>query len=299
SVINLEGHGREPMRSGFDLSQTVGWFTSMYPVGLDVGMIDLEDALSGGSALGRAVKQIKEQLRAVPGRGLGYGLLRYVHPEAGPRLAGWPEPQISFNYLGRFVSGKTENSAYAPESRIGGEGNAAMPMSHLVEINAVTLESPEGPRLSATWNWAEAHMKEDEVRQLTQGWQAALEALVCHVEQAGAGGHTPSDFPLVSLTQAQVERLEARYPHLEEILPLSPLQEGLMFHALYDETARDIYTVQMFVEFEGHLDGGRLRTAAEAMLKRHANLRAIFTHEGLSQPVQIIAGNVELPWFEM
>ena len=68
----------------------MGWFTSLYPVRLDPGLLDLEEALSGGPALGRALKTIKEQLRAVPGKGLGYGLLRYLNDETAAELAGAP-----------------------------------------------------------------------------------------------------------------------------------------------------------------------------------------------------------------
>src|SRR6516165_6575571 len=78
-VVDVEGHGREEVWSDIDLSRTVGWFTSLYPVRLDVGGVDVEEALGGGAALGRALKRIKEQLRAVPGNGLGYGLLRYLN----------------------------------------------------------------------------------------------------------------------------------------------------------------------------------------------------------------------------
>src|SRR5262249_420702 len=78
-VVDVEGHGREEVWPDIDLSRTVGWFTSLYPVRLDVGGVDVEEALGGGAALGRALKRIKEQLRAVPGNGLGYGLLRYLN----------------------------------------------------------------------------------------------------------------------------------------------------------------------------------------------------------------------------
>ena len=88
-----------------DLTRTVGWFTSLYPVRLDPGPLDLEEALSAGAPLGRALKTIKEQLRAVPGKGLGYGLLRYLNAETAAKLAGLPAPQLGFNYLGRFAGG--------------------------------------------------------------------------------------------------------------------------------------------------------------------------------------------------
>ena len=103
-LLDLEGHGREEMFADVDLSRTVGWFTSLFPVRLDAGALDLEEALAGGPALGRALKRIKEQLRAVPDNGLGYGLLRYLNAETAAQLAGFAAPQLGFNYLGRFAA---------------------------------------------------------------------------------------------------------------------------------------------------------------------------------------------------
>src|SRR6266566_4849023 len=93
-LVDVEGHGREEVSADIDLSRTVGWFTSLYPVRLDVGGVDVEEALGGGAALGRALKLIKEQLRGVPGNGLGYGLLRYLNPRTGSQLASFAAPQI-------------------------------------------------------------------------------------------------------------------------------------------------------------------------------------------------------------
>ena len=97
-------------------------------------------------------------------------------------------------------------------------------------------------------------LAEEAVRDLAQRWFQALEALVRHAAQPGAGGRTPSDLPLVALSQAEIERLEHLYPDLDDILPLSPLQEGLLFHALYDAQAPDVYTVQLVIGLEGPLD---------------------------------------------
>ena len=86
-LLDLEGHGREEIFADVDLSRTVGWFTSLFPVRLDPGALDLDEALAGGPALGRALKLIKEQLRALPDNGLGYGLLRYLNPQTASQLA--------------------------------------------------------------------------------------------------------------------------------------------------------------------------------------------------------------------
>ena len=280
-LLDLEGHGREEglaarkvgraeVSGAVDLTRTVGWFTSLYPVRLDPGPLDLEEALSGGPALGRALKTIKEQLRAVPGKGLGYGLLRYLNGETAAELAGLPAPQLGFNYLGRFAAGG-DGADWAPAdldesadgcqrggaARLGG-GDPAMPLAHVIEINALTLDGADGPRLTANWTLAPALLDEAAVRDLAETWFRALTALVRHAAQPGAGGRSPSDVALVDLTQGEIERLERRVSGtIEDILPLSPLQEGLLFHALYDAQGPDVYTVQLELELEGALDAGR------------------------------------------
>ena len=111
-----------------------------------------------------------------------------------------------------------------------------------------------------------------------------------------AGGRGPDAFPLVVLSQAEIDRLERQYPQIEDILPLSPLQEGLLFHALYDAQAPDLYTVQLVLALQGPLDGVMLQAAVQALIGRHASLRAAFQHENLSRPVQVILPKVVPPW---
>src|SRR5262245_30087161 len=296
-LIDVEGHGREEVLAEIDLSRTVGWFTSLFPVRLDIGAFDVEEALAGGAALGRALKGIKEQLRAVPHNGLGYGLLRYLNAQTGPQLAGFAAPQIGFNYLGRFAGPAGTEWARAPEAvGLGGGGDAGMPLAHCIEVNALTLEEAEGAKLTAHWSWAPALVTRGQVQDLAERWFGALEALVRHTEAAGAGGRSPSDLPLVSLSQAEIEGLEREYPQLEDVLPLSPLQEGRLFHALYDAPAPGVYTVRLGLGLEGRLGGGALEAAVAALLARHASLRAGFRHETLSRPVQVILPKVIPRW---
>jgi non-ribosomal peptide synthase protein (TIGR01720 family) len=205
-LVDVEGHGREEIFAGIDLSRTVGWFTSLYPVRLDAGSLDLAAALAGGAALGTAVKRIKEQLHAVPDHGLGYGLLRHLNEESAAVLRALPQPQLGFNYLGR-LAGDGSAEGNVP----GGGSDAAMPLAHVLEVNALTLDGRSGPSLGATWTWAPALLGESEVRALAQGWFAALEALVRHADTPEAGGRTPSDLPLVALSQDEIEGLERAY----------------------------------------------------------------------------------------
>jgi non-ribosomal peptide synthase protein (TIGR01720 family) len=208
-LINVEGHGREEAFAELDVSRTVGWFTSLFPVRLEVGSIDLGDALEGGADMGRALKQIKEQLRALPDNGIGYGLLRYLNGETAKALASLPAPQICFNYLGRFAAPADQDWAPSAEGGVlRGGGDREMPLAHAIELSAITRDLSDGPELSANWSWAGELFSEGEIEELAQGWFRALRSLVCHALRPDTGGLTPSDLPLVSLDQGQIEQLE-------------------------------------------------------------------------------------------
>ena len=164
-----------------------------------------------------------------------------------------------------------------------------MPLAHGLEVNALTLDARDGATLSATWSWAPALLARGRRFAIWRSAGSRRWRRWCAMRrQPGAGGRTPSDLPLVALSQAEIERLESRYPQIEDILPLSPLQEGLLFHALYDAQAPDVYTVQLVLGLDGPLDAAALEAAVRALLARHASLRAGFQHENLSRPVQII-----------
>jgi len=301
----VEGHGREEIIDGVDLSRTVGWFTSVFPVRLDPGL-DAEQARAGDPALlGKALKRVKEQLRAAPHHGVGYGALRYLNPQTRPVLAGLPHPQIGFNYLGRFTTptttgiGQSAEWAIAPETgMLGGGSDEAMPLAHGLELTTITTDHPDGPQLHAIWSWASGLWSPSDVEELAQQWASILTLLAAHAESPGTGGHTPTDFPLVSLSQGEVEKLEAARPGLRDVWPLVPMQEVLVAHELGDEQVPDAYMTQLVMELRGALDSDALRAAAETLLRRHPNLRVGFWFEGLGKPVQFVPEDVELLWSE-
>ncbi|SOB81286.1 non-ribosomal peptide synthase domain TIGR01720/amino acid adenylation domain-containing protein [Streptomyces sp. 1331.2] len=211
-LLDLEGHGREEhLVDGAELSRTVGWFTNLYPVRLHTGRADLTEALAGGPAAGTALKAVKEQLRAVPDKGMGYGLVRRLNPATAPGFDGLPDPQVAFNYLGRFTTGGAGPVAdWTPLSGIDAvPGDPAhLPLAHPLELNARTEDGPDGPRLVAFWTWAGDVLDETEVQQLAGLWFQALEALVTHAHDPLAGGLTPSDVSLSSITQDEIEAFE-------------------------------------------------------------------------------------------
>ncbi|MEV0848417.1 amino acid adenylation domain-containing protein [Streptomyces sp. NPDC049954] len=220
-LVDLEGHGREQIAEHLDLSRTVGWFTSLYPVRLDPGPLDgFAPGHFDAAVVERALKRVKEQLRAVPDHGVGYGMLRYLNPATRSRLAAAPQPQIGFNYLGRYAAspGTPDGSGDAGadwEVLLDGGGPRSqdpdMPVHHVVDINAHTEDLPDGPRLVTRWTWPGDLLKDEDVEALSEGFGSALRALAEYAERPEAGGWTPSDLPLVSLNQAQIDRLQNKW----------------------------------------------------------------------------------------
>ncbi|MGV9775910.1 amino acid adenylation domain-containing protein, partial [Streptosporangium sp. NPDC003464] len=282
-LIDLEGHGREDVFPGVDLSRTVGWFTAMHPARIDAGPVDWSDLRNGGPAAAQAVKRVKEQLRALPDS-LSYGLLRYLNPGTAPVLAALPRPEIGFNYLGRITAsgGDWEPDIDGPSGGLSGGQDADAPLRHGIEITAVAL----GDTLRVTWTWDPGHYAEDRIAELATAWSEALTGISRHT----GGALTPSDVT-APLTQ---DDLDALGPDLQDAWPLAPLQRGLFFHSLL---AVDVYTAQLVLDLTGPLDAARLRAAAEHLLRRHPNLRASF--ELREEPVQLVHRRVEVPWREV
>ncbi|MFI6867093.1 amino acid adenylation domain-containing protein [Nocardia sp. NPDC050406] len=292
TVLTLEGHGREEsVLPGADISRTVGWFTSVYPVALDLGGIDLDDAFAGGPAAGAALKAVKEQLRAIPDKGVGYGMLRYLHADAAAALADAPTPPLSFNYLGRTGAGGS--GPWLPR-RFAATQDDRAPLAAVVDINALHTDAG----LEVTWAYASRILTETQVRELAELWERALVALTTHARRAGSGGHSPSDFALVAVSQPQIDSWEREYPNLHEVWPLSPLQYGLLFHARYDSDTADGYTVQTRLALAGRVDAARLRTAAQALVDRHETARTAFV-ETPDGPRQLVLSNAEIVWQEV
>ncbi|MFD3838109.1 amino acid adenylation domain-containing protein [Streptomyces sp. NPDC058642] len=207
-LVGVEGHGREEgIAEGVDLSATVGWFTTFHPVGIDPGPLDLGEALDGGPAAGTALKRVKEQLRAVPDGGLGYGLLRHLDPDTAAVLEKLPQPQVAFNYLGRFTASACADDPWdlAPEDPM---LPLAGPARFGLEINAVAVDGDDGLRLHISAAWPESFLTPAEATDLLALWERALHGLVRHAGESPAGGLTPSDLPLVELTQEDIDDFE-------------------------------------------------------------------------------------------
>ncbi len=291
--VELEGHGREDLFEDVDLSRTVGWFTSIFPVFLDLGeTIKARDSL----------KVVKEQLRAVPQNGLGYGLLRYAGAEGGEPggaaalLAALPRPAVSFNYLGQFGEGGDAGSLFAPAAESAGEVRArSWKRHHRLEINGLVA----GGQLRLQWRYSRDQYHRSSIETLAASYLAELRALLAQAHGETADLYTPSDFPLIQADQRQLDRLIARLTHgrerIEDIYPASPMQQGMLLRSL-QEPGSGVYVEQLSCEIEGSLDLGAFLAAWQQVVERHPVLRTAFDWESLDEPVQVVFRQILLPF---
>ncbi|MEW5931095.1 MAG: amino acid adenylation domain-containing protein [Gemmatimonadota bacterium] len=284
-LLDLEGHGREPLFADLDPSRTVGWFTSLFPVRLEAA----DDTA-------QLIKSVKERLRALPGKGIGFGLLRYLgSDEARERLAALPAPEVQFNYLGRFDADGAPDALFRPAAESAGAARAASaPRRYLLEVNAAVA----GGQLQASWTYSEAVHRADTVRGLAEGWLAALRELIAHCTAPGAGGPTPSDFPLLGIGQAELDRLAAGFGgRVEDAYPLSPLQQGMLFHSR-EAPDESNYFEQFTFHLAGALAPAVMRRAWQAVVDRHDVLRTAFVRRPTGEDVQVVLRGVEVPFAE-
>ncbi|MGN8262169.1 amino acid adenylation domain-containing protein, partial [Pseudomonas sp. SMSB3] len=281
ALVQLEGHGREDLFDGVDLSRTVGWFTSLFPV-----------ALTPTADLATSLKAIKEQLRAVPHRGIGHGALRYLgSAEQRAALQALPQPRVTFNYLGQFDQGFGEERLFAPApEHVGATQAGDTPLGNWLSVNGQVL----GGELELGFTFSHEMFDHAVIASLADDYAQALTALVDHCLDSQAGGATVSDFPLAGLTQAQLEALPVDLREVQDIYPLSPMQEGMLFHSLYDGQAGS-YINRLRLDLDD-LDPDRFLQAWQQALDQHEALRAGFVWEqGLEAPRQVVLRHVQLP----
>ena len=279
---NLEGHGREPLLRDLDLSRTVGWFTSIFPVRLDL------PATEGDWLPGESLKYVKEQLRHIPRRGIGYGALRYL--AGAGELASRPEPDMVFNYMGQFdqvLAGSTL-FGFAPEST-GPWHSPFQQRRYALEVNGMVTAGC----LELTWTYAPAAYTAAELEKLTREFLLALRALIAHCQSPNAGGRTPSDFPLARLDQTTVDRIMAWRPEIQDVYPLSPIQS--LFYSVNPGTMLSEFD-QWHCRLNGPLVIDAFQHAWHDTVRRHSILRSAIYSDGLGEPLQVVLRQVKLPW---
>ncbi|NJO81279.1 MAG: amino acid adenylation domain-containing protein [Blastochloris sp.] len=288
--IELEGHGRVDLFDDVDISRTVGWFTTKYPVLLQ----------NRHSDIGAHVCAIKEQLRRIPYQGIGYGLLYDAAPEQEPVASSNAPVEVVFNYLGQFDQTLEEESAFdiATESS-GANVSLQMPLLHLLTITGQIINQ----QLLMNWSFSSSVHVQSTIEHVAELFMTALRDIIEHCTTVDIGQYTPSDFALTSLSQPQLdhvlEMVCGQHSHvaktiIEDIYPLAPMQQGMLFHALY-EPEDDVYFEQLHATFGPDFVPHDFTAAWQAAIKRHAILRTGFVWEGLDQPLQFVYRECSIP----
>jgi amino acid adenylation domain-containing protein/non-ribosomal peptide synthase protein (TIGR01720 family) len=279
ALIQLEGHGRETLFDEIDLTRSVGWFTSAYPVRLTP--LHIEEAAGQGAS----IKAIKEQLRGVPHKGLGYGVLRYLADDVCRQsMLALPAAKITFNYLGQFDQSFGDDALFYPLDESAGiahDPDAPLP-------NELSVDSQVyGGELVLRWTFSRERHDRQTIGELADAYLAQLQSLIEHCLKDDAGGLTPSDFPLARLTQAQLDALPVAASAIEDVYPLTPMQEGLLLHTLL-EPGTGLYYMQDRYRINSPLDPERFAQAWQAVIARHEALRASFCWNVGEDMLQVI-----------
>jgi non-ribosomal peptide synthase protein (TIGR01720 family) len=196
-IIEMEGHGREEVAAEVDLSRTVGWFTTLYPMLLKIGELD---------DIGEGLKRVKEQMRNIPRHGIGFGMLKYLSEDAAVRakMKSIPAGEMSFNYLGQFDQVISESKLLSDaEESSGSVQSDDAKARHLLTINSLV----RGGQLEVRWGYSATAFNADRIEQVAQQYIEELREIIAHCQLPETGGYTPSDFPEVKFSQSDLDEL--------------------------------------------------------------------------------------------
>ncbi|MEL6865673.1 MAG: amino acid adenylation domain-containing protein, partial [Bacteroidota bacterium] len=295
NLIGLEGHGRDRLADQMDVSRTVGWFTALYPVQLTV-----EDHPS----YGEVIKSIKEQLRGQPD-GITYGLLRHLHqdPQVRQSLSGVQPWEVEFNYLGQWQALEKQYTwLKATDNKAGifytkdlvGAGNRTHTK---IALDCLVNKG----QLQGYWSFAKAQFDPATIQQLSRSFQRHLKGIIEYGQTKTFTDFTPSDFQLqgiispsaLSSFHQNIHQSLGTSLQLKALYPLSPLQEGMLFHSEYNEDS-DVYIAQLVCELED-LNIGHFEAAWKAVFQQHSILRTGFYYKAFKLPLQAVFQQIELP----
>ncbi|AKQ66396.1 Malonyl CoA-acyl carrier protein transacylase [Myxococcus hansupus] len=284
--LELEGHGREALFDDVDVSRTVGWFTSTFP---------LEVAVPEEGSPGDVLRALRDARRKLPANGMGHGLLRHLREDTAKVLQGAPRAEVGFNYLGQLDAAARGSERFAlTEEPSGPWHGAGGRRPHPLEVNAVVSEG----RLKVSWVYSAQVHQRATIEAVAAHFLSSLKELVDGRGSADAARRSPGDFPLTRLSPAALDRLLRQWPDVEDVYPLTSLQQGMLFHVALAPAGSGVFHEQLAWTSRGNADVAALRKAWAEVVSRHAVLRTSFVHEGLAEPLQVVHSKLELPWAE-
>jgi len=281
-LIALEGHGREEIVKDVDINRTVGWFTSLYPVLLDFSN---EPGETDEINLSRIIREVKEQLRRVPHKGVGYGILKYITSEEHKKdITFRLKPRVLFNYLGQFDEGLRSSCFRVEKEPVSGTRSPDEKMAAQLEFSGIIT----GKRLTMSVSYSHRQYKTETIADLSENFKKVLTRIIAYCTSRKDKVLTPSDFTYPSISIETLDRLQNDYSYLiEDIYPLTPLQEGMLFHTLFEE-GQSAYLNQISHKLHKRLDIPLVEKSANELFKRFDILRTAFVYQGIERPLQLV-----------
>ncbi|MVO98369.1 non-ribosomal peptide synthase/polyketide synthase [Paenibacillus lutrae] len=279
TLINLEGHGREDILPNTDISRTIGWFTSQYPVLLNIGH---------SSDVSRQVKQVKEELRQIPNKGIGYGIWRYLS-EAGRTSVIYTEPQVNFNYLGEFDQDLRNSDMRTSPYSTGSDVHDQTEMKFPLDVGAMVSDG----MLDLDIRYNRKALSKETALYLAERLRENLLEVIRHCVSRERAELTPSDVLIKDITQEQLDMIvEQTRPvgELENIYALTPMQKGMLFHNLLDSQS-GAYFEQSTFDLKGHFTIAAFAESLDLLVHRHAVLRTNFYSGWKDEPLQVVYRN--------
>ncbi len=264
--IDMETHGRvEELFEHLDVTDTVGWFTNLYPLILESQETDVE----------KTVKHVKQALYQVPMSGLGFGVIKYLQQDSRLRQLDERSAQqaIVFNYLGKLDanSGQQGLLSLADESR-GAESAKEELAQHNLMINGQT----QNDCLSFDLTFAANIFDKAQIAALSKAFKAELERIVdLALTVPNLDTLTPSDFPAANLDQHQLDQLQQQQTDIERVYIATPMQQGMIYHDMLG-SGESVYTTLTHFDLSGDIDEGAMKKAWQQVVNRHAILRTSF-----------------------
>ncbi|WP_152381478.1 non-ribosomal peptide synthetase [Paenibacillus brasilensis] len=275
-VVNLEGHGREQLLPERDITRTVGWFTSQYPVVLQI---------EADQDISKHIKRTKEGLRQIPNKGTGYGILRYLS-ELPKEEVFKGQPEISFNYLGQFDQDLQNNDIQMSPYSVGDSISQAHRRLYALDLNGMISNG----KLLLSISYNGKQYKRETMEVLSELMKASMQEIIAHCVTKEQPELTPSDLSVKGMTIAELDNLLEQTQHLgaiENIYPLSPMQKGMLFHSLLEPNSSAYFELVTF-HVRGNLDVAAFEKSVEALVQRHAAFRTNFNNLWNHSPLQIV-----------
>ncbi|MBN2535371.1 MAG: amino acid adenylation domain-containing protein, partial [Spirochaetales bacterium] len=275
-IFNMEGHGRQGIVKDMNITRTIGWFTSLYPVKLDI-MENLEDH----------IRYVKKTLEEIPGKGIGYGVLRYLSglsPDLKETIT--IDPDICFNYLGQFRVDPEESGFSLSPYGTGKTRSDEENIIYDLDVNSIIKNG----RMEFTFDYNRNVIDRDRIDSFVALFRAELDRIIRHCMEKNESISIPGDFGPVRISTPELSAIRNYLPpgiNIEDIYYLTPMQNGILFHHIYDNE-RSAYTIQLELTLAGKVRPDLLEESYKLLINRNSILRSFVFYEETGQAKLIV-----------